>query len=76
MVKLKSTMKKNDKKIKEKIETRSAKLTRLAKKAEELDQDIQYSEYQMYDIMDKIREMKPTKREINYRDLQSLLDCY
>ena len=61
---------------KEKAESRSAKLTRLSKEAEELDMEIQWTESRIMEILDQIREMNPTKREINSRDLQILLDCY
>ena len=61
-------------KLKTKVETRSEKLTRLSNKAIDLENDIDYSEHQLYDIVDEIRKMKPTKREIKYRDIQHILD--
>jgi hypothetical protein len=59
-----------------KEEKRSEKLTRLAREASDLDDEIQYSEGRITTILYEIKKMNPTKREINYRGLQYLLDCY
>jgi len=61
---------------KEKVETRSSKMTRLAKEAIDLDMELQYSEGRIMDILHEIKKMSPTKREINSRDLQYLFDSY
>lgn len=60
-----------------KKETRSIKLTRLANEASKIDAEIRYYESRIFDVLDQIKDMKPTKQEINKRgDLQDLLDCY
>ena len=58
------------------VETRSQKLTRLANEAGDLDNEIQYAEWKLDDVVAKIKAMNPTKGEIKSRDLQDILDCY
>jgi len=57
-------------------ETRKAKMARLISEANNLAGEMDYAEYKMPMVLKEIKELKPTKKELEEDGVQYLLDNY
>jgi hypothetical protein len=58
------------------VETRKQKMARLIDEANNLANEIEYAEYKMPFVLKEIKELNPTKKELEIDGVQYLLDTY
>lgn len=57
-------------------ETRKAKMARLISKANDLAGEMEYAEFQMPKVLKEIKDLKPTKKELEDDGVQYLFDNF